>query len=108
MFYVYLYKIFYKYFKGLTVVRPLDYFPYNVSEAMSELKEKYESSADKFKSTIIDMYSLYRQIDPVEGKSFRKKLKNQLVVHIKDAGKGKWSSFKFDKEIKSILDSIEL
>ena len=39
---IFKHKIYYKYFKGLTVVRPLDYFPYNVSEAMAELNEKYD------------------------------------------------------------------
>jgi len=34
-------NIYYKYVKGMKVVRPLDYFPYKVSEAMKELKNIY-------------------------------------------------------------------
>ncbi|MFC2117181.1 N-acetyl sugar amidotransferase [Bacteroidota bacterium] len=38
---IFKHKIYYKYIKGLQVVRPLDYMPYNKEEAMLELKEKY-------------------------------------------------------------------
>ena len=34
-------NIYYKYVKGMKVIRPLDYFPYKVSEAMNELNELY-------------------------------------------------------------------
>jgi len=38
---IFKHKIYYRYFKGLRVVKPLDYFPYNKAEAMLELKDKY-------------------------------------------------------------------
>ena len=39
---IFKHKIYYRYFKGLRIVKPLDYFPYNKDEAMMELKEKYD------------------------------------------------------------------
>ena len=69
--------------------------------------ERYQLSAGKFKSTIKDMYSLYQKVDPVKGKAMRGKLRTQLEAYKKSAEKGKWSPFRFDEEIKSILDSIE-
>ena len=38
---IFKHKIYYKYIRGLRVIRPLDYFPYNASEMMLELKKKY-------------------------------------------------------------------
>ena len=38
---IFKHKIYYRYIKGLHVVKPLDYFPYNKAEAMLELEEKY-------------------------------------------------------------------
>ncbi len=38
---IFKHKIFYRYIKGLQVIRPLDYFPYKVADAMDELNKKY-------------------------------------------------------------------
>jgi N-acetyl sugar amidotransferase len=35
-------RIFYRFFKGLTVLRPLNYFPYIKEEAMQELNERFD------------------------------------------------------------------
>lgn len=35
------YKVFYRYFKGITVVKPLNYVPYYKEQAMNELSEKF-------------------------------------------------------------------
>jgi N-acetyl sugar amidotransferase len=55
---IFKYKIYYRYFKGLRVVRPLDYVPYIKADAVRELVEKfgwqtyahkhYESRATRF------------------------------------------------------------
>ncbi len=39
---IFKHKIYYRYIKGLRVIRPLDYFPYNKADVMSELKDKYD------------------------------------------------------------------
>jgi N-acetyl sugar amidotransferase len=38
---IFKYKIYYRYFKGLRVVRPLDFIPYTKAEAAKELVEKF-------------------------------------------------------------------
>jgi len=38
---IFKHKLYYKYYKGMKIIRPLDYFPYNVSEAMIKLNELY-------------------------------------------------------------------
>ncbi len=38
---IFKHKIYYKYFKRLKIIKPIDYFPYNKDEAMIELKDKY-------------------------------------------------------------------
>jgi N-acetyl sugar amidotransferase len=55
---IFKYKIYYRYFKGLRVIRPLDYVPYIKADAVKELVEKfgwqtyahkhYESRATRF------------------------------------------------------------
>ncbi len=39
---IFKHKLYYRYIKGMRVIRPLDYFPYNKAEAMLELKNKYD------------------------------------------------------------------
>ena len=79
---------------------------------------KYEESADKFKKTLKDMYNLYLRLDPKKGayqgkllgggnEIMRKKIRKQLARYKDAGGKGKYSPYKYDKEIQSILEKIK-
>ena len=63
------------------------------------------------------MYNLYLRLDPEKGeyqtkyttgnKMMRKKIREKLEGYKKTADKGKWSPYKYDEEIHSILKQIK-
>lgn len=93
-----------------------------------EFDSQYKTESDDLKKSLEDMYALYLRLDPkgtegvddvkkaggTRGKKYggnqalRKMLSDELKRHKQVADRGKWSYYRFDPEIKKILDNILL
>ena len=91
--------------------------PAVISRHSEKETKRYNEAAVKFKKTLKDMYNLYLRLDPEKGeyqtkyttgnKMMRKKIREKLEGYKKTADKGKWSPYKYDEEIHSILKQIK-
>ena len=91
---------------------------FNMVNAGDIDKQVYADSATKFKKTLKDMYNLYLRLDPEKGEyqgkllgagneMMRKKIKERLMKYKSTGERGKWSPYRYDKEIQSILKQIK-
>ena len=98
------------------------------SMSKEEFDSQYKTESEDLKKSLKDMYALYLRLDPkgTEGvdkvkkaggtrggkyggnQALRKMLSDELKRHKQVADRGKWSYYRFDPEIKKILDNILL
>ena len=103
---------------GLDILDSSNSKIFNMVNAGDIDKQVYADSATKFKKTLKDMYNLYLRLDPEKGEyqgkllgagneMMRKKIKERLMKYKSTGERGKWSPYRYDKEIQSILKQIK-
>jgi len=103
---------------GLDILGSSSSEMYNMVNSGNIDKQVYNDLALKLKKALKDMYNLYLRLDPKKGKyqgkllgagneMMRKKIKERLMGYKRTGARGKYSPYKYDKEIQSILEKIK-